>query len=94
MSIIKLDENQLNEVVGGSTFYTIMKCDDGGLIIYKSSYSGDVDSLKKLINGGSVNKINVSGETSIMKVNAKKADAFLKNLGQKKDVAIAFVDKL
>jgi hypothetical protein len=93
MSVVNLNESQLDDVVGGASYFKIKKCADGSLEVRKFSGEGDLESLKKIANGGSVSSLKVSVSDQRSTVKANKAEGYLAMLAKRKDTAFEFVDK-
>lgn len=81
MEGILMDE-ELDLVVGGAKTAVCIPDPEheGKFIVMQSSESGDVDKMKKLLSGGSVDKIQYSGSFSRMTVSADKLEAYIERL--------------
>lgn len=77
-----LKDEELDFVVGGAKTAVCIPDPDheGKFIIMQSSESGDVDKMKKLLQGGSVDKIQYSASFSRMTVSSDKLEAYIKRL--------------
>ena len=78
-----ISDMELDMVVGGASTLILKKREDGKVDGFFVSAEGDVEQLKKLLNGGSVDHINTSATVKVSKgIHADKIDTYI--AGQKK----------
>ena len=60
----ELNDKELDNISAGAgqTIYRIEEREDGKYNVYTGSFEGDLDALKKVLEGGSVSKLNFSGD--------------------------------
>ena len=73
-----ISDMELDMVVGGASTLLLKKREDGKVDGFLVSAEGDLDQLKKLLNGGSVDHIKASARLGVSKgIRADKIDAFI-----------------
>lgn len=68
---------ELDMVVGGATTLLLKKREDGIVEAFLVSAKGDAEGLKKLLNGGAVDKIEAGGEIQAVELRRGKENAWI-----------------
>lgn len=73
-----MTDNELDMVVGGNaTAFILPGKKEGTYQVIQCSTSGDVDKMKQLLQGGSVDSLQFSGSYSRMDIAGNKLDAYI-----------------
>ena len=76
-----MTDDELDMVVGGNaTAFILPGKQEGTYQVIQCSASGDIDKMKQLLQGGSVDSFQFSGSYSKMTIAGSKLDAYIDRL--------------
>ncbi|MGN0707939.1 MAG: hypothetical protein ACI4JC_08075 [Faecalibacterium sp.] len=81
---VLLNDDELEMVIGGVSKTFLVRREDGKIDVYTVSGSGDIETLRKLLQGGDASKIKASaGVRMSFGVKPDKLDALLARIKMK-----------
>lgn len=83
-----MTDQELDMITGGSgTAFILPGKTDGTYTVIQCKATGDIDKMKQLLQGGSVDSIEFTGSHSKMTISGSKLDDYISRL-QSRDIEI------